>query len=110
MWTSGEAGRTQATGRSRPKLHACFSIGDIIGSATSVRSSARYNLNDRQLQAIAHVKRLSQIVNSEYQQLTGATRKTAARDLDSLMELAVQRMHPLQHIYGIYFSGADNKI
>ena len=46
---------------------------------------ARYNLNDRQLQAVAHVKRIGQIVNSEYQQLTGATRKTAARDLDDLV-------------------------
>ncbi len=46
---------------------------------------ARYNLNDRQLQAVAHVKRIGQIVNSEYQQLTGTTRNTAARDLDDLV-------------------------
>lgn len=44
-----------------------------------------YNLNDRQLRAVAHVKRAGEIVNSEYRQITGAARKTATRDLDDLV-------------------------
>ena len=45
---------------------------------------ADLNLNARQQEAVAYVKRRGRIANSEYQQLTGATRKTAARDLDEL--------------------------
>ncbi len=47
------------------------------------------NLNERQLQAVAHVKKTGRITNSEYRQLTGTTRKTAARDLDNLVEKKV---------------------
>ncbi len=48
---------------------------------------AGYNLNDRQLKAIAHIKGAEdRITNSGYQTLTGAIRKTAARDLDDLVE------------------------
>lgn len=43
-------------------------------------------LNERQTKAAAHVKQKGRITNSEYQQLTGTTRKTAARDLDGLVE------------------------
>lgn len=50
---------------------------------------AGYNLNERQLQAVTHVKRKGKIANSEYQQLTGTTRKTATRDLDGLVEKKV---------------------
>ncbi len=46
---------------------------------------ADLNLNARQQKAVAYVKRRGRIANSEYQQLTGATRKTAARDLDELI-------------------------
>jgi predicted HTH transcriptional regulator len=46
---------------------------------------AELELNNRQVQAVAHVKKIGRISNSEYQQLTGATRKTAARDLDGLV-------------------------
>ncbi len=50
---------------------------------------AGLNLNERQLQAVAHVKKTGRITNSEYQQLTGTTRKTAARDLVDLIEKGV---------------------
>ncbi len=50
---------------------------------------AKLGLNDRQLQTVAYVKRTGRIVNSEYQQLTGVGRKTAARDLDALVDKAV---------------------
>jgi ATP-dependent DNA helicase RecG len=46
---------------------------------------AELDINHRQVQAVAHVRKVGRITNSEYQQLTGATRKTAARDLDSLV-------------------------
>lgn len=43
-------------------------------------------LNERQVKAIIHVKASLRITNTDYQQLTGATRKTAARDLDDLVK------------------------
>jgi len=47
------------------------------------------NLNKRQLKAVGHVKKVGRINNSQYQQITGATRKTATRDLDDLVEKRV---------------------
>jgi len=46
---------------------------------------AGLGLNERQVQAVAHVKRHGKISNSDYQQLAETTRKTAARDLDGLV-------------------------
>jgi ATP-dependent DNA helicase RecG len=46
---------------------------------------AELGLNDRQKQAVAYVKKSGRIANTEYQQLTNASRKTAARDLDDLV-------------------------
>jgi len=46
---------------------------------------AGLGLNDRQRQAIAHVKIEGRIGNLEYQRLTGAIKKTATRDLDDLV-------------------------
>ena len=43
-------------------------------------------LNGRQVKAIRHVKLALRITNIDYQKLTGATRKTAARDLDNLVK------------------------
>lgn len=47
------------------------------------------NLNERQLKAIACLKSKSRITNFEYQQITGAARKTAARDLGRLVEKGI---------------------
>jgi len=44
------------------------------------------HLNDRQLQAVTYIKKTGKITNSDYQQITGASRKTSTRDLDSLVE------------------------
>lgn len=41
--------------------------------------------NERQVQAVAHVKRHGKISNADYQQLAQTTRKTADRDLDGLV-------------------------
>lgn len=46
---------------------------------------AGLGLNQRQAQAVAHVKRHGKISNADYQQLVETTRKTAARDLDGLV-------------------------
>lgn len=43
-------------------------------------------MNSRQLQAIHYVRQNGSISNSEHQNLTGATRRTAARDLEQLVE------------------------
>jgi predicted HTH transcriptional regulator len=43
------------------------------------------NLNDRQYAVIPHLKIRRQITNAEYRQLTGATDRTAARDLEDLV-------------------------
>lgn len=45
---------------------------------------AGYKLSERQLKAVAHVKRIGRISNSEYQRLFGVSRATATRDLDEL--------------------------
>jgi ATP-dependent DNA helicase RecG len=47
---------------------------------------AGYNLNERQMKAVTHIKVTGRITNSEYQELAGIIRKTAARDLDDLVE------------------------
>ena len=47
---------------------------------------AGYNMNDRQLRAIVHVKKTGAIANSEYQQLMGVAKHTAHRDLSDLVE------------------------
>jgi len=47
---------------------------------------AEFRLNDRQFQAIVFLKINRRITNQEYQQITGVIRKTAARDLDELVE------------------------
>jgi ATP-dependent DNA helicase RecG len=47
---------------------------------------AGFHLNERQLQAITYLKTHRRITNSEYQKLAGVIRKTAARDLNTLVE------------------------
>lgn len=47
---------------------------------------ASLDLNDRQRMALEQVKSLGRLVNAEYQRLTGASQKTAARDLDELVK------------------------
>lgn len=47
---------------------------------------ARYNLTKRQLQAIAYIKKVGQISNSEYQALTQVAKRTAHRDLSDLVK------------------------
>ena len=50
---------------------------------------AGFHLSERQLQAITYLKTHRRITNSEYQQLTGVIRKTAARDLNTLVEKGI---------------------
>jgi ATP-dependent DNA helicase RecG len=50
---------------------------------------AGFHLNERQLQAITHLKTHRRITNSEYQKLAGVIRKTAARDLNTLVEKGI---------------------
>jgi predicted HTH transcriptional regulator len=47
---------------------------------------AGYDLNERQLQAVSYVKKAGRISNSEYQDLTGASRATAKRDIEGLVK------------------------
>ena len=49
----------------------------------------KLDITDRQRQGVLHVKKTGKITNSEYQDLVGVTRKTAARDLDGLVEKGV---------------------
>ena len=48
-----------------------------------------FNLNDRQLQVVTHVKRTEKITNSEYQRLMSVAKRTAHRDLSDLVEKAL---------------------
>jgi ATP-dependent DNA helicase RecG len=50
---------------------------------------ASLGINERQVKAVAQVKKDHRIANSEYRDLVGVTRKTAARDLDDLVEKGV---------------------
>lgn len=49
------------------------------------RVMAELGLNERQKQAIIHVKARTRIANSEYQALVGVARATATRDLEGLL-------------------------
>jgi len=46
----------------------------------------RIGLNERQVKAMAHISATGSITNSDYQQLTGASKATATRDLADLVE------------------------
>ncbi len=46
---------------------------------------ASLNLNDRQRKALQQIKIFKRMNNSEYQNITGAIKKTASRDLDDLV-------------------------
>ena len=52
---------------------------------------AGLGLSERQMQAVAHIKRYGRITNADYQALAKTTRKTAARDLDGLVVKGVFR-------------------
>ena len=45
-----------------------------------------FGLNDRQKQAVKHIKVSGRITNSEFQHLTGVAKRTAHRDLSELVE------------------------
>ena len=46
---------------------------------------AGLDINDRQRKALAHLKQVREIGNSEYQSLVGASKRTAHRDLTDLV-------------------------
>lgn len=48
-----------------------------------------FQLNQRQLLTVSHLKKIGRISNSEYQKLTGVSRPTATRDLDELSKKGV---------------------
>jgi ATP-dependent DNA helicase RecG len=50
---------------------------------------AGFNLNERQMKAVAQIQGSGRITNSEFQELTDCARKTAARDLDDLVHKSV---------------------
>ena len=58
-------------------------------------------LNERQRQAIAFVRTKGRIYSADYQHLTGASRQTASRDLDQLVEYKLLNRHGKGR--GIYY-------
>jgi ATP-dependent DNA helicase RecG len=42
-------------------------------------------VNERQKQALLHLKTAGRLTNAEYQRITGGSKKTATRDLEALM-------------------------
>ena len=46
----------------------------------------RLELNERQIHAVLHLKSVGTLTNSQYQELTGAEKRTASRDLAELVE------------------------
>lgn len=55
----------------------------------SITHLSRFDLNERQLKVINHLKTKRQISNSEYRELTDSTSKTAGRDLDDLVQKGI---------------------
>jgi ATP-dependent DNA helicase RecG len=51
----------------------------------------RQGLNERQIQAVLHVKEHGQITSSGFQKLTGASRRTATNDLTALDDRGLLR-------------------
>jgi len=49
----------------------------------------RFQLNDRQKQAVQYLKIHARINNSDYQGATGASRATASRELEALLSKGV---------------------
>lgn len=47
---------------------------------------AKKGLNERQIKGILHIKKYGSISNNDYQQITGAIKRTASRDLTELSE------------------------
>jgi len=54
--------------------------GEVLG---------KHNLNERQIRAITYLKSNERITNADYQKLSGANRKTAARDLDVMVAMGI---------------------
>ncbi|OQX00176.1 MAG: hypothetical protein BWK74_00395 [Desulfobacteraceae bacterium A6] len=50
---------------------------------------ARYNLNDRQKQAVSHAKVTDRIDNAQYRDMTGISARTALRELRQLTDLGL---------------------
>jgi ATP-dependent DNA helicase RecG len=57
--------------------------------ALSADQLRQLGLSERQIQAVLHVKAAGAISNSEYQQLTGAEKRTASRDLSDLVNRGI---------------------
>ncbi|MCX7048274.1 MAG: transcriptional regulator, partial [Candidatus Sumerlaeota bacterium] len=55
-------------------------------AALTLSMLSQFALNDRQQKIVIHLLNKRRITNAEYQQLTGAIRKTAMRDLDDLVQ------------------------
>jgi ATP-dependent DNA helicase RecG len=49
----------------------------------------RMGLNDRQIQAVLHLKVYGKVTNSAYQSLTGTSKRTASRDLEALVRMGL---------------------
>jgi len=50
---------------------------------------ARYNLNDRQKQAVSHAKVTGRINNAQYRDMTGISARTELRELQQLTDLVI---------------------
>lgn len=57
---------------------------------------AQQGVTDRQMLAVDEVRRTGRITNSRYQELAGVTRKTAARDLDALVDARILQRRGLK--------------
>lgn len=79
-----------------------FEFRSIIARDIFTESALeKLGLNERQLKAVTHLKQKERITNSIYQKLTSVIRKTAARDLDDLVEKGV--LERLGEKRGIYY-------
>ena len=50
---------------------------------------AQWNLSERQIKAIAYLKAHGSITNSVYQEITGAAKRTATRELSDMLDKGI---------------------
>lgn len=71
------------------ELRDGFFVATLWRDWLTAEVMASLGISDRQARAVAHVRKAGRIANAEYQKLTGVIRKTAARDLEGLVEKGV---------------------
>jgi len=85
----------QAQGLPAPQFRSASGRFEVTFSRSlyTVAPLKGLNLNERQEKALAYVREQGQIINKEYQFLTGASKPTATRDLEAMVAAGILEKH-----------------